>query len=219
MKKNVLLIEKGSAHSFLSFTLIELLVVIAIIAILASMLLPALNKARAAARQIKCVSNLKQIGAATALYANDYSSYAPYPTEWNWKDVLGGYLGANKTVQNYKQYPVLMCPELMNRTVEDYKPGYKINSEIIRPGFPDRTVRLNNVKSPSKLSLYICSDGKMYNFSRYYIRGGYFGRFHPGARTCLSYVDSHADSRKVVPGVDWNTEMFIVPPEDDHWWE
>lgn len=114
----------------LKFTLIELLVVIAIIAILAALLLPALSTARELGKRMACGNNLKQLGAACSLYAQDYNDMLPGGNQdhsnfaaggWGycWYDGYASYMG-----RNYTQWTSIALPAAFGCPSGAVKPYY-----------------------------------------------------------------------------------------------
>ena len=115
--------SKHATKNF-AFTLIELLVVIAIIAVLAALLLPALHRAKAAAKYAVCKSNLRQVGIGLSVYVSEGGQYPLFYmydenlVEVGWCDTLLPYVGANKDF--------FVCPATESRGF--FGPHYSYNA-------------------------------------------------------------------------------------------
>lgn len=93
-----------------AFTLIELLVVIAIIGIIASLLLPALRKAKEASKAAACWNNLRQLSVACATYSLDNKERLPYFLDWLYSKNKVGDLASGQLYPYLKSQPVYLCP-------------------------------------------------------------------------------------------------------------
>ena len=113
------------------FTLIELLVVIAIIALLMGILMPALQRVRKQAKGVVCKNNLKQIGMAANLYAEDFDLFIPRSAEWAtitemrpWFQCFMPYLAQKAIDDDYRNVKIFRCPSYPDK---EQTLGYVVN--------------------------------------------------------------------------------------------
>jgi len=208
----------------LAFTLIELLVVIAIIAILAGMLLPALSKAKGQAQTTLCRSNLKQMGMAVFMYADDNNDKLPYA--WgagkdtyihnaninNFEALLFSYYGrasfdASREGQNFTN-GISQCPIRLKEPLEGGNPwriSYGMN-QYTSKNFPNTkgkfpsadTAKLGSVNNPSQ-TLLIADLAFVRNHPPIVNLstnnlGFRHGEKHPNGKALILFMDAHVDS-------------------------
>ncbi|MHC4116250.1 MAG: prepilin-type N-terminal cleavage/methylation domain-containing protein [Planctomycetota bacterium] len=137
-------------HKPRGFTLIELLVVIAIIALLLAILMPALQRVKKQAQGVVCQSNLKQIGAAAFMYAEEYDQFVPRGraggTGKAWFQLFMPLLSQKPINNDYRSVDIYRCPSYPDKeqTMCYVVNGWKFSSPTDMTG--------SEIVDPSKLS-------------------------------------------------------------------
>lgn len=154
------------------FTLVEILVVVAIIMILAAILLPVYEVATKRAEAISCLSNLRNLGMAASLYADDYDDRLP-PARVSDTRSSGSDVGWPALVTNYTRNELLLlCPADANPTAATGTPGprcsYGINYELtLVGGYNNSSLRRAELYQESRTILFFESDSSLRTLGMY----------------------------------------------------
>ncbi|HVT90421.1 MAG TPA: prepilin-type N-terminal cleavage/methylation domain-containing protein [Tepidisphaeraceae bacterium] len=164
------------------FSLVELLVVIGIVAVLMSILLPALRKARLAAEQTACASNLRQIGSAILMYVNENHQHLPIVVEPLWRNWIStGTLDWNAnpfdTVANPQSLPAVLQSTI--KTMQIYHcPSAILGYPASTLGMSYRIASANNYDGRSKTEAELTSPTVQYSYSLKYLNGRQYRLFY-----------------------------------------